>query len=83
MDSFFKQAVGLHKAGQVSRAIGMYRQLLENEPKQVVVNARIAIAYTQVKQFRAALPHYVVAIQGLPDDVRFNSEGGRLRNSVW
>jgi tetratricopeptide (TPR) repeat protein len=68
MDSFFKQAVGLHKAGQVSRAIGMYRQLLESEPKQVVVNARIAIAYTQVKQFSVALPHYVVAIQGLPDD---------------
>jgi len=75
MDSFFKQAVGLHKTGQISRAIGMYRQLLENEPKQAVVNARIAIAYTQVKQFRAALPHYAIAIHGLPDESDLLAKG--------
>jgi len=69
MDTFFKQAVTLHKSGRVSQAIGMYKQMLVKEPAQAAVNARLAIAYTQIRQARAALPHFSVAVQMLPDDM--------------
>ena len=69
MESFFKQAVQCHKSGQVKQAIKMYKQLLEQQPKQAVVNARLAIAYTQVQNFRAAMPHFLVAVESLQDDL--------------
>ena len=75
MQAQFNQAQSLHQAGKFQQAELIYRQLLEQDAQQPIINARLGLLLHQTQRNPEALTLIKVAISALPGEYDLLMQG--------
>jgi protein O-GlcNAc transferase len=71
MDESLRQAIAHHRAGRLQEAEGLYRMILQEQPKHSDANHNLGILAMQVKQNAAALDYFKTALEANPNQVQY------------
>jgi len=69
MQAQFNQATALQQQGQLQQAESIYKNILETDPNQPVVNARLGVLLLQQNRHTEALLAFEIAIRALPNEL--------------
>jgi protein O-GlcNAc transferase len=67
LEESFQQAIVHHRAGRLQEAEGLYRMILQEQPKHPDANHNLGILAMQVRQGGAALNYFKTALQENPN----------------
>ena len=73
-ERILQQAIGLHQAGEVERAIPLYRAYLKLRPDAVDARSDLGVALAGTGRYREAIAEYREALKRRPQDphIRLN-----------
>jgi len=82
MQAQFNQAQALHQAGKFQQAELIYRQLLEQDVQQPLINARLGLLLHQTQRNPEALTRINVAISALPGEYDLLMQGVNIATQL-
>jgi len=82
LEQAFAMAVDHHRAGRLAEAVGIYRMILEREPRVAQAHANLAIALAQMGDWRGARTPAEKATELAPGDAGFWCNLGNILRDV-
>ena len=82
MQEILNQAITFHQQGEFSEAESLYRQLQKTEPKNPLINSRLALLLSQTQRAHEGLKYIASALDALPDNPDLLNQGVAIATSL-